>query len=267
VVPLLATETASQPIHPHPGNRRRPPSGWRPSTGRARWRCSRWAFDGAGPLHGHHTHLLNTSQPTNAHASHTCITCTTPTHPPVTQTVRRYDEDAFLSVRFLGADVTGLLTFGLLVAGGYYAWSNDLVGRLTGRSGFGRKGKWVFDRSLGGKKVSGWMIGPVVVSGLCCGLSCQQFTFLANRTHSNAPLQSLPIGKQRCGSPSLSPPATAPCPPTCQTRTLTPSRRWRPTRSAAAVAAARARRWRRRSTSRRPGESVGWFEGHVVGRF
>lgn len=79
------------------------------------------------------------------------------------QAAVRPDEDALLSVRLLGADVTGPLTFLLLLGGAWYAWSTDLVGRLTGRRGFGRRGKWVYDRSLGGKKVRGW--GWVVLVG------------------------------------------------------------------------------------------------------
>lgn len=64
-----------------------------------------------------------------------------------------YDDEALLSVRMLGADVTGPLVFALLLGSGWWAWSTNLVGRLTGRSGFGRKGRWVYDRSLGGKKI------------------------------------------------------------------------------------------------------------------
>lgn len=72
-----------------------------------------------------------------------------------------YDEDALLSIRLLGADVTGPLTFVLLAAAGWQAYTNDLYGQLTGRRG-GRKGRWVYDRSLGGKKVR------EAVSFLCC---------------------------------------------------------------------------------------------------
>ncbi|KIZ01654.1 hypothetical protein MNEG_6302 [Monoraphidium neglectum] len=63
-----------------------------------------------------------------------------------------YDEDALLSIRVLGADITGPLTFGLLLAGGWQAYRTDLLGQLTGRRR-GRKGRWVYDRGLGGKRV------------------------------------------------------------------------------------------------------------------
>ncbi|KAI8469449.1 MAG: hypothetical protein J3K34DRAFT_279684 [Monoraphidium minutum] len=71
-----------------------------------------------------------------------------------------FDDDGLLSIRLLGADVTGPLTFALLLGGGWYAYTNDLVGQLTGRRR-GRKGRWVYDRSLGGKKV--WV--PELVEG------------------------------------------------------------------------------------------------------
>jgi hypothetical protein len=76
-------------------------------------------------------------------------------HPtnPCPQSSRSFDEDVPLSIRLLGADITGPLTFVLLLAGGWHAWNTDLIGRLTGRQGFGRRGRWVYDRSLGGKKV------------------------------------------------------------------------------------------------------------------
>jgi hypothetical protein len=74
-------------------------------------------------------------------------------HAVMQLSLRRADEDALLAVRVLGADVTGPLLFASLAAAGWWAWSTDLVGRLTGRKGFGRRGRWVYDRSLGGKKV------------------------------------------------------------------------------------------------------------------
>lgn len=67
---------------------------------------------------------------------------------------RGLDDDALLSVRLLGADVTGPLTFALLAAAGWQAYSTDLYGRLTGRRrARGGGGRWVYDRSLGGKRV------------------------------------------------------------------------------------------------------------------
>jgi hypothetical protein len=71
---------------------------------------------------------------------------------PAQSTRSAYDEDALLSIRVLGADITGPLTFGLLLAGGWQAYRTDLLGQLTGRRR-GRKGRWVYDRGLGGKRV------------------------------------------------------------------------------------------------------------------
>ncbi|GBF98405.1 hypothetical protein Rsub_10470 [Raphidocelis subcapitata] len=70
------------------------------------------------------------------------------------QSLRRADEDALLTVRVLSASATGpLLLASINGRGSRWAWSTDAVGRLTGRRGFGRRGRWVYDRSLGGKKV------------------------------------------------------------------------------------------------------------------
>ena len=67
---------------------------------------------------------------------------------------RGYDDaDALLAVRVLGADVTGPLTFALLAAAGWQAYSTDLYGRLTGKRRGRGGGRWVYDRSLGGRKV------------------------------------------------------------------------------------------------------------------
>jgi hypothetical protein len=74
-----------------------------------------------------------------------------------------YDDDGFISIHVAGADVTGPLLFLVLMGGGYYAYATDLYGRLTGKTRQGAKGKWVYDRSLGGKKVSSqplWLEPP-----------------------------------------------------------------------------------------------------------
>ncbi|KAF8070922.1 hypothetical protein HT031_001003 [Scenedesmus sp. PABB004] len=61
---------------------------------------------------------------------------------------RRYDDDALLSIRVGGADFTGPLAFGLIFAGVWAGWQ-----RSKAAGGRAAKGRWVYDRSMGGKKV------------------------------------------------------------------------------------------------------------------
>lgn len=69
-----------------------------------------------------------------------------------------YDDDAMLSIRVAGADLTGPLAFLTLMGGVYYGWQRSQT------AGARRKqGRWVYDRSMGGKKVWwakwGWVGG------------------------------------------------------------------------------------------------------------
>jgi hypothetical protein len=69
--------------------------------------------------------------------------------------VRAADDDVWLSIKVAGADVTGPLAFLLLFGGIYAAWSSSTAAKARQQ-----QGRWVYDRSLGGKKV-----GP---GGICC---------------------------------------------------------------------------------------------------
>eukprot|EP00878_Enallax_costatus_P032758 GHUV01036024.1.p1 GENE.GHUV01036024.1~~GHUV01036024.1.p1 ORF type:complete len:219 (+),score=46.72 GHUV01036024.1:134-790(+) len=61
---------------------------------------------------------------------------------------RSADDDTMLSIKVAGADITGPLAFLLLFGGVYYGWQ-----RSTMAAAKQRKGRWVYDRSLGGKRV------------------------------------------------------------------------------------------------------------------
>lgn len=58
------------------------------------------------------------------------------------------DDDVWVQIKVAGADVTAPLAFLLLMGGVYYGWdrSNAAAARQ-------KRGRWVYDRSLGGKKV------------------------------------------------------------------------------------------------------------------
>eukprot|EP00882_Tetradesmus_deserticola_P011380 GHRQ01012040.1.p1 GENE.GHRQ01012040.1~~GHRQ01012040.1.p1 ORF type:complete len:479 (+),score=200.79 GHRQ01012040.1:87-1523(+) len=64
------------------------------------------------------------------------------------KSVRPADDDAWLSVRVAGADLTGPLSFLLLFGGIYAAWSSSTAAKARQQ-----QGRWVYDRGLGGKKV------------------------------------------------------------------------------------------------------------------
>eukprot|EP00878_Enallax_costatus_P010248 GHUV01010698.1.p1 GENE.GHUV01010698.1~~GHUV01010698.1.p1 ORF type:complete len:261 (+),score=73.57 GHUV01010698.1:134-916(+) len=61
---------------------------------------------------------------------------------------RSVDDDTILSIKVAGADITGPLAFLLLFGGVYFGWQ-----RSTTAAAQQRKGRWVYDRSLGGKKI------------------------------------------------------------------------------------------------------------------
>lgn len=91
-------------------------------------------------------------------------------------------DDVWLSIKVMGADITGPLVFLLLGLGAYLGYTR---GSLTGKAS--AKGRWVYDRSLGGKKVWVPATGPGSVDGVLPeGLSDAAFDELAGKAASRA---------------------------------------------------------------------------------
>jgi hypothetical protein len=86
--------------------------------------------------------------------------------------VRAADEDVGLSIKVAGADVTGPLAFLLLFGGIYAGWSSSTAAKARQQ-----QGRWVYDRSLGGKKVGGgggvWCLFRDLVGYLNCTFDVQ----------------------------------------------------------------------------------------------
>lgn len=60
------------------------------------------------------------------------------------------DDEPLLSLRIGGAEVGPLLQFGLLLGGAVWLFKRGVLNRGAAGS---KRGKWVLDRSLGGKRV------------------------------------------------------------------------------------------------------------------
>lgn len=61
---------------------------------------------------------------------------------------RSTEDDTLLSIKVGGADITAPLAFLALFGGVYYGWQQS-----KGAARKQQKGRWVYDRSLGGKRV------------------------------------------------------------------------------------------------------------------
>lgn len=64
------------------------------------------------------------------------------------------DEGGF-SFKVLGKELAGPLTWALLFGTVFALFRADLVMQMFGRKRAQPRGRWVYDRSLGGKKVGG----------------------------------------------------------------------------------------------------------------
>jgi hypothetical protein len=99
------------------------------------------------------------------------------------------DEGGF-SLKVLGAELAGPLAWLLLFGTAFALFRADLVLELLGGKKASRRGRWVFDRSLGGKKVHMLCWLPacagccwlVLASGCCpCSDSCSSAPALPGR--------------------------------------------------------------------------------------
>jgi hypothetical protein len=92
-------------------------------------------------------------------------------HPPRQAALQRAVDEGGFSFKLLGQELAGPLTWALLAGTVFALFRADLVMQMLGRKRAAPRGRWVYDRSLGGKKVRGRQqqppCGSVHADGTC----------------------------------------------------------------------------------------------------